>query len=186
MLTKENGKILLDLARRSVESTFKEGVFSVPEHVISQFSEPQGVFVTIHKHGKLRGCIGYPTGIMPLHEGIVSAAKSAAFQDPRFPPLSFDELHKVDFEVSVLTAPERVLGKTFEEIVKTVRVGKHGLIIKNEQFSGLLLPHVASQYGWTTTEFLQNTCNKAGLHEDAWLEPNSRLYTFQAHVFQEE
>ncbi len=186
MLTKEDGKALIDLARLAIQSVFEGTKLEVPKFYISKFSQSQGVFVTIHKHGKLRGCIGYPTGVMPLYEAIVSAAKSAAFQDSRFPPLSLDEFKKIDLEVSVLSPPERITKQSPQEILKNVHVGKHGLIIKNDQFSGLLLPHVASEYGWTSEEFLRNTCSKAGLHENAWFEPDSRLYTFQARVFQEE
>lgn len=148
MVSKEEGKALLGIARRAIEASLTQEEFLLSPEEKERFSDPSGVFVTLHKHGKLRGCIGYPTAMMPLHDAIVSAAKSAAFQDPRFQPVTHEELPRIDVEVSVLSQPERILAQTPEEIIKQVKVGKHGLIIKNDGFSGLLLPQVAKEYGW--------------------------------------
>lgn len=186
VLNRGDGALLIELARNAINSVFDNSDFMISEELRLKFSSNYGVFVTLHKHGKLRGCIGYPVSSMPLYEALVSAAKSAAFQDPRFVPLSKDEFAKVDIEVSVLTEPSRIEAQDPEDIIKNVKVGRDGLIIRNDGFSGLLLPQVASEYGWAAEEFLRHTCNKAGLHEEAWYEPESRLYTFQAQVFNED
>lgn len=185
-LSKDNGSVLIELARRSVESVFDGNTISVSDSIKEQFSENNGVFVTIHKFGKLRGCIGYPKSSIPIHETILSAAKSAAFQDPRFRPLNEDELSKVDFEVSILSSPEEIDVKSETDIKSNIKIGKHGLIVKCDDFSSLVLPHVPVEYGWNSKEFLRHALNKAGLNEDAWKEPESTIYTFKAKIFKEE
>jgi AmmeMemoRadiSam system protein A len=133
--------------------------------------------VTLHKDGKLRGCIGHIRAKKPLVETIVEMAEAAAFQDPRFPPVSSQELDQLDYEISVLTPLRRI--KDVEEI----QVGIHGIYLKRGGSSGLLLPQVATEWGWDRTTFLEHTCTKAGLPEDAWKDTKTEIYIFSADVF---
>ncbi len=171
VLSKEQGKRLAELARKSVEAAFKGEAFSTTE-----FPQERGVFVTLHKGGALRGCIGYPLPVKALGQSVVETARAAAFEDPRFPPLSEGELGGVKFEVSVLTVPTPV------EPAK-VEVGRDGLLVEAGARSGLLLPQVPVEQGWSRKEFLEALCAKAGLPAGAW--KNAELKAFQAQVFKE-
>lgn len=145
--------------------------------------ERRGVFVTVRKHGQLRGCIGYVRGIKPLWEAVVDMAQAAAFEDPRFPPVRPEELDDLEIEISVLTPLRQVKGKP-EEILRQIQVGRHGLMIeKPPYYSGLLLPQVAVEYGWDAETFLEETCHKAGLPASAWRDPSARIYVFEAEIF---
>ncbi|MFP4111595.1 MAG: AmmeMemoRadiSam system protein A [Candidatus Woesearchaeota archaeon] len=186
MLTSNQGNRLIELARKSIESAFEGEHLKTSDEIRQEFSEKQGVFVTLHKNKNLRGCIGYPMPTLPLYEAIISAARSSAFQDPRFPPLSKSELNYIDIEISVLSVPELIEIQKPSEYFEKINIGEDGLIIKDKEHSGLLLPQVATEYGWSPEEFLMHTCNKAGLNSDAWKEPSIKLYKFQAQVFNEE
>jgi len=166
------GEKLVRLARKAIECHFKG------EELKVKGGEPMGVFVTLLKHGELRGCIGFPQPILPLYEGVVEAAKAAAFKDPRFLPLEKEELDEITIEVSVLTKPEPIKPEE-------VKVGKHGLIVKKGFFSGLLLPQVPLEWGWDREEFLSQTCVKAGLSPLAWRGEDVELYAFTAEIFKE-
>jgi uncharacterized protein (TIGR00296 family) len=186
MLTKSQGKKLLALARDTIKEAFSGEIPEVSQDIKNEFHEKQGVFVTLHEKGKLRGCIGYPMPSLPLFEAIISAARSAAFQDPRFSPLRKEEMDFIDLEISVLTIPELIDVKLPEEYIDKINIGEDGLIIKFGMASGLLLPQVATEYEWTEEEFLMHTCNKAGLHSEAWKEDDVKLYKFQAQIFSEK
>jgi len=151
------------------------------------FDEPRGVFVTIRRHpsGALRGCIGYPLPRYPLGIAIDRAARSAALGDPRFPSLRPAELAAVTIEVSVLTVPERLAFATPEEAIRSVRVGRDGLIVEAPGASGLLLPQVAPEQGWSAEQLLEGTCEKAGLPPTAWRTPSVQIYRFEAEAFGE-
>jgi uncharacterized protein (TIGR00296 family) len=133
----------------------------------------------------LRGCIGYPYPIKPLVEAVNVVAFAAAFEDPRFPRLDKSELGKIVVEVSVLTPPESIRMEKPEQYPSIIRVGVDGLIIKRGGRSGLLLPQVATEWGWDSDEFLSQTCVKAGLSPDAWLLPGTDVSRFQAIIFTE-
>ena len=137
-----------------------------------------GVFVSLHKEGGLRGCIGYITSHEPVYKTVIEAAVSAAFNDPRFAPLRADELDLLDIEISLLSPPVEVSDP--EDIV----VGRDGLIITHGHYRGLLLPQVATEYGWDCETFLAHTCNKAGLPSDAW-KYGATIERFKAQVFGE-
>ena len=139
-----------------------------------------GAFVTLTIHGQLRGCIGYVIAERPLLETVREAARAAAFQDPRFAPLRRAELSELRLEISVLSEPRPVC--SLEEI----RVGDHGLIVRHGFRSGLLLPQVATEYGWDRETFLSHTCAKAGLPRDSWRDPDTEIELFEAEVFGEE
>ncbi len=150
------------------------------------FSEPRGAFVTLREaRGEaLRGCIGYPMPVLPLRTALVRAAVSAALDDPRFPPVDASELPGLTVEVSLLTVPETIRARA-EELARSVRVGRDGLIVDGAGSSGLLLPQVATDEGWSATEFLAATCEKAGLPAGAWRTPAVTVRRFEAEVFSE-
>ncbi|MGA1844357.1 MAG: AmmeMemoRadiSam system protein A, partial [bacterium] len=141
--------------------------------------EARGVFVTLHKKGMLRGCIGFIKPIMPLHKATADCAISAAVKDYRFPTLRREELDDIDIEISALT-PLRTITD-----INEIKVGEHGLYISRSHNSGLLLPQVATEYGWDRETFLAQTCRKAGLPEDAW-QKGAEIYIFAAQVFGEK
>jgi len=161
-----------------------------PENTPKKLFEQCGVFVTINslKNGekKLRGCIGYPYPTSPLVEAVIDSAINAATQDPRFYPLSLSELDKVVFEVSVLTPPETVDVGNPKEYLAKIKVGEDGLIVEKGGYKGLLLPQVPVEWEWGEEEFLCQCCVKAGLPPDAWLTKGTKIYKFQAIVFEEE
>jgi len=176
-LTSEEKVQLLKIARDVVEACCRGGKPPKPEVVSPTLNEPRGAFVTLHKDGKLRGCIGHIRAQKPLVETIVEMAEAAAFQDPRFPPVTSKELSQLEYEISVLTPLRRI--KDVEEI----QVGIHGIYMKRGPASGLLLPQVATEWGWDRITFLEHTCSKAGLPEDAWKDKKTEIYIFSADVF---
>jgi AmmeMemoRadiSam system protein A len=178
-LTKSDKDLLLRVARNAIEAHLKGESASLPESVSPALCEHRGAFVSLHKQGRLRGCIGYLEAVKPLVTTIQEMAAAAAFHDPRFPPLKAEELGDLEVEISVLTPMRRVFQP--EEI----EVGKHGLYIERSLARGLLLPQVATQYGWDRQTFLEQTCGKAGLPPNAWQDPNSRIYVFSAEIFSE-
>ena len=148
-----------------------------PSDLSPKLEEHRGAFVCIKKNGELRGCIGMIEGRGPLHKTIRDMAVQAAFADPRFCGVEARELQDLNLEISVLTPMERI--KSPED----VRVGTHGLYIRRGYASGLLLPQVASEHGWSRTEFLEWTCRKAGLPGNAWQDPDTEIYVFSADIF---
>lgn len=142
----------------------------------------RGAFVTLRMGDELRGCLGHISADRSLGELIPSLALAAAQEDPRFPPLSAGELDRVTIEISVLSTPVLVDPVDAAAIV----IGRDGLIVERERARGLLLPQVAPEQRWDATQFLDATCEKAGLPRRAWREPGTRVLTFQADVFEEE
>jgi len=178
----EQGKKLVMLARKSVES-----YFSKKEIKDTEFKEKQGVFVTIHtEEGDLRGCIGYLKPIKPLGQAVIETARAAAFSDPRFKPLVKQELDEIIFEVSVLTKPELIKVKDSKEYLEKIEIGKDGLILNCEGYEGILLPQVPEQHNWNVEQFLEALCQKAGLLEDTWKQKKCNIYKFQAEIFKEK
>ncbi len=170
---------LLEIARQSIEGYLDHG--KAPTFDVSGLlKEPGAAFVTLNSNGRLRGCIGYTEARMPLNETVSHCAVQAAVSDPRFPPVTRDELDRLDIEISVLTPLQEV--KSLDEI----KVGRDGLMIFLGRSRGLLLPQVATEYGWTRTEFLEQTCRKARLPVDAYKNHDAQLYKFRALVFGEE
>jgi AmmeMemoRadiSam system protein A len=150
----------------------------VPEFTVDSqvLREKRGAFVTINKKGQLRGCIGYVQAYKPLYQTVEEMAAQAAFSDPRFDPVTEKELPDVEIEISVLTPLRRI--KRVEEI----EVGKHGILIEKGFYSGLLLPQVATEYGWDRKTFLEHTCLKAGLPADAWKDKDVVISIFSADI----
>jgi hypothetical protein len=175
--TKPDGEMLLKLARQSIESKFIAIKPEIPEG--KQFKQARGVFVTLTENCRLRGCIGFPYATQSLSQAVSEAAKSAAFEDPRFSPLKEDEVSKIKIEISILTQPSLVKN------TKDIEIGKDGLICEYIGFSGLLLPQVAREHKLSKIEFLEALCDKAGLPRDTWQNKNFKLYKFQCQIFSE-
>jgi uncharacterized protein len=141
-------------------------------------AEPRGAFTTLHLEGKLRGCIGYVLPTQSLYRTIAETARAAAFDDPRFQPVTLGEAPGLRIEISVLSVPRPI---SAEDVV----VGKHGLIVTQGGHRGLLLPQVPAEWGWNRETFLSQTSQKAGLASDAW-RWGAELQAFTAEVFGEE
>jgi len=190
-LSQDEGKFLVELARKAVEEYLKTGKsVRASEDISQKLQQLSGVFVTINsiKNGEkeLRGCIGYPYPTTPLAQAVIESAISSATQDPRFYPLSLSELDRVVFEVSVLTPPQIIEVKKTDEYPSKVKVGEDGLIVERGMFKGLLLPQVPIEWEWDEEEFLCQCCIKAGLPPDNWLLDGTKIYKFQAIIFEEE
>ncbi len=182
LLSDKDRKFLLKAARENIVSWLKKkrGIRFFPTDVPPALLEKRGVFVTLKKHGELRGCIGYITGLKPLVQAVLDNSYNAAFQDPRFGPVTADELSAISIEISVLTEPVPV--KSVEEI----QVGRDGLIMERGPYRGLLLPQVPVEQGWDRKTFLDQTCFKAGLPAGAWKDGETKIFRFQAIIFGEE
>ncbi len=179
-----DGKYLVAQARRAVLSYIQSGTLPQPdEHFCKTYTQECGVFVTINRDSMLRGCIGYiePAGM--LCHTVPQAAIAAATEDPRFPPLTNGELDSVIFEVTILARP-RLLEEP-PEYANQITVGRDGLMVKSGTKQGLLLPQVATEYGWSATEFLDNTCRKAGLQPDCWKRNDTQVWAFGGTCYTE-
>ncbi len=183
LLTLEEGKIAVKLARKAIETYLSEGKV-IQDRLSGVFEQKRGVFTTLTKHGELRGCIGFPYPIKRLDEAIIESAIAAATEDPRFSPVSLEEMDEIVVEVTILTPPEKIDVKP-TELPKHVEIGKHGLMVKRGFYSGLLLPQVAVEYGFDSEEFLSQTCMKAGLPPDCWLMEGTEVYRFEGQIFKE-
>lgn len=176
-LNEEDKKTLHHIAKTVIGNKVKGK--PIPEFKIESpiLKENRGAFVSIHKKGELRGCIGYIEGRGPLHKTIEEMAEAAAFRDPRFVAVTEKELPDLEIEISVLTPLKKITD------VREIEVGKHGIYIKKGWYSGLLLPQVATEYGWDRQTFLEHTCQKAGLPSNAWKDKNTEIYIFSADIF---
>jgi AmmeMemoRadiSam system protein A len=183
-MNKKDQKILLKLARSAIESTFEDTDPDVS--MASSLTQLKGSFVTIHKHGQLRGCIGFPRPIMPLYEQIIASSKAAAFEDPRFTPLQKNELKEIIIEISILSKPELIKVQNPDEYIQNIKIGVDGLIIKNSSNSGLLLPQVAVEYNLDAQRFIESACEKACLDKNAWKTSSCKIYKFKAEIFSED
>ncbi len=181
ILNEQHKKRLLEIARKTIDeyvSSEKKLDFKETDAILLK---NMGAFVTIHKQGRLRGCIGNIIGRQPLYLTVRDMAIEAAAHDWRFPAVSPDELKDIDIEISVLTQPKKV------ESVDEIKMGVHGVIAKRDSASGVFLPQVAIETGWTREEFLSNLCeHKAGLSPDAWKDKDTELHSFTAQVFGEK
>jgi AmmeMemoRadiSam system protein B/AmmeMemoRadiSam system protein A len=176
-LTAEGKEILRTVVRQTLPSVVKTGQIPAFRKYAGKLGEEWGAFVTLTKRGNLRGCIGNITGTKPLIATVAEMTRAAALEDPRFRPIRPEELPDIEFEISVLTPIRRV--SNVEEIV----VGRDGIIITRGYNRGLLLPQVATEYGWDRETFLEQTCLKAGLPKDAWKDRNTIIEAFSAEVF---
>jgi len=179
-LNSEEKVYLLELARNTIENLITNETYPKTKPISDKIKQNFGVFVTLHKKGQLRGCIGYIEGFKPLYEAVMDMAKSAAFNDPRFPPVRAEEVDALEIEISVLSPLKKI------ENIEEIQVGKHGIIIQQGFHRGLLLPQVATEWNWDRDEFLRQTCHKAGLPSEAWKESNTEIQIFSAEIFNEK
>jgi len=183
-MDKKDKKLLLEIARESIKTYFKG---KKPEMKnVKHLSEKRGVFVTLHKKGELRGCIGFPLPVYALNMAVVEAARSAAFHDSRFPQLKEEELKEVEIEISVMTVPEDIKVNRPTEYMEKIKIGVDGLIVKGPFGSGLLLPQVATENNFNVQTFLNCLCQKAGMGFYAWKDLSNKISKFQAEVFNEK
>jgi len=186
LISLSEGADLIRVARTAVEKYLQESVTIKPDKNVL---DKAGIFVTLNylttsKDECLRGCIGFPLPEKRLYESVIEAAIAAATQDPRFPPVHMQELDNIIFEISILTPPQEIKAKP-ADYKNEIKVGRDGLILHSRFGSGLLLPQVPVELKWDVEEYLANICYKAGVPSDAWLDPTSKLYKFQAIVFKE-
>lgn len=176
-LSRAEGQALVARAQEAIAAALegRSPVYAVPSPALA--SSRGGLFVSLHRNGSLRGCIGRMNSPAPLLETTELMARAAAFEDPRFAPLSRGELADLDVEVTVL-------GELFEiEGPADFQIGRHGLLIAARGRSGVLLPQVAVEYGWGPETFLSQVCVKAGLEPQTWKSPKAELYAFEGEVF---
>ncbi len=169
---------LLELARRALIAGVekREPIQYFPDDEILR--QPGGAFVTLHRRGRLRGCVGQLPSNDPLVEVVAHCAKAAALEDPRFKPVPAEELAEIEIELSILSPLDDV---TLEKI----EPGKHGLVVSHGWRRGVLLPQVATEFNWQAERFLEETCVKAGLEREAWKDPHTLVQAFTAEVFSE-
>ena len=172
-------RAILALARAAIVSALGGPPLSQSASEPTCFSLRQGLFVTLEVYGKLRGCIGVIEAQGQLRESIIHCAQSAAFRDPRFPPLRAEELSGLEIEISILS-------DLFPIALHEIQIGKHGLLVATEDHRGLLLPQVATEHKLSREEFLEETCRKAGLPRDAWRAPQTKIYAFTCEIFGED
>ncbi|MDD5356162.1 MAG: AmmeMemoRadiSam system protein B [Candidatus Omnitrophica bacterium] len=181
MLNEKQKKRLLEIARSTIETYVKSGKAPEFTETDPELVKEKGAFVTLHYKGELRGCIGNIIGRGPLYKTVRAMAIESSTNDPRFPAVRPEELKDIKVEISVLSVPERVTD------VNKIIMGTHGVIVKRGFNSGVFLPQVATETGWSREEFLSNLCaHKAGLSPSAWKDPSTEIYSFTAEVFGEE
>jgi AmmeMemoRadiSam system protein A len=179
MLSQEQRARLLQVARQSLRHAVGAGPGSSLESDDPDLRRPSGAFVTLKAGGNLRGCIGHIEPVMPLIETVSEMAVAAALDDPRFPAVSRREEPGLRIEISVMSPIEPVPD------LAQIEVGRHGLVVQQGSFRGLLLPQVAPEWGWDREELLRHTCRKAGLPDDAYLQ-GAKVFWFEAEVFGED
>ncbi len=181
MLTKEQRQKLLTIARGAIEHYLKTGKKMEVSETDPALIQERGAFVTLREHNELRGCIGSLTGEQPLYLTIRDMAVEAATGDPRFPPVNLPELKDIEIEISVLSPLKKV------DSPDEIHLGTHGVLVRKGFKSGVFLPQVASETGWSKEEFLSNLCaHKAGLAPLAWKDKNTDMYIFTAEAFSEQ
>lgn len=185
-LSDEDGMMLVQSARKIVTEFIKNGhKIGLDEKLKPRFSFESGIFVTLNSANDLRGCIGFP---LPrrLDQALPDAAIAAATDDPRFSPVKSSELDKITFEVTILSPPVELKVDDPLQLPSKIKVGRDGLIVKQEYNSGLLLPQVPVEYDWSEEEFLGFTCQKAGLPQNCWKEKRTKVFSFEGIIFKEE
>jgi AmmeMemoRadiSam system protein A len=176
-LSEADQQFLLRLARQALEESVRHYKLPPVEVPSGPLHEKCGAFVTLHKAGRLRGCIGYIESLKPLYQTVCECALAAALHDPRFDPVAPEELPSLHLEISVLSPLEDISPEQVE-------VGRHGLLVSRGPQRGVLLPQVAVEWKWDGRQFLEETCLKAGLPPDAWRH-GARIQAFTAQVFAE-
>ena len=188
----EEGKELIKFARENIEYYLKNGKrIPLPDKIKNLFSENYGAFVTLNKvnvsGNPLRGCIGFIEPIYPLYDVVHRVSISSALEDPRFPSVTLNEMNEIVIEISILTAPKLIEVNEPRDYLNKIVIGRDGLIAERGGRRGLLLPQVPVDHdrNWDVETFLSHTCNKAWLPEDSWKDKNTKIYSFQAILFEE-
>lgn len=186
-LSDEDGYLLVKTSRHIVTEYLKtKKIPNMDNSFQAKFSFESGVFVTLNTNTGLRGCIGFPLPTEKLFKALSDAAIAAATQDPRFEPVKLEDLENISFEVTVLTPPYEIKVDNPNDYLSKIKVGRDGLIVKHSSFTGLLLPQVPVEYGWSSKEFLEHTCEKAGLAKNYWMKKETKILKFEGIVFKEE
>lgn len=184
MFNEKEKQFILNLARRSIEYYFENGaLLEIGDNEVEneEMKEDRSCFVTLTIRGELRGCIGHILPIQPLYLDIIENAAAAAFEDPRFPPLTKEEFAQVEIEVSLLTSPSDLQFTSPEDLLNKLRPNIDGVILKQGQYSATYLPQVWEQLP-AKEDFLSSLCMKAGLPAMAWRKNNAKIQTYQADV----
>ncbi len=179
-LSDQEKKTLLTLVRDTITRWIENEKKPPLPEVTDNLKTETGAFVTLHKNGDLRGCIGHMIGTAPLIQTIQDMAIAASTQDPRFPPVQATEIPDLDIEISVLSPMKRI------QDVSEIEVGTHGILLGKGWQRGVLLPQVATEQGWNRDQFIEHTCLKAGLPTDAWKDNDTIIEIFSAEVFGED
>ena len=175
-LSDDEKRLLKEIALTSIKDSLAGKEISHSSPLTTHLSAKCGAFVSLHKHGRLRGCIGHFGEDIPLHEIVAEMARAAAFEDPRFMPVTADELADIDIEISVLTPMRRI------ESLDEFELHRHGIYIRKGYRSGTFLPQVADEVNWTKEEFVSHCAqDKAGIGWDGWKD--AELYVYEAIVF---
>lgn len=180
LLSTKNKMTLLKIVRDTIESYVRDREKPPLPTLSPELLSRQGAFVTLHKNGKLRGCIGTFVGEGTLAQTVQNMAVSAGWEDPRFGPLKESELSGIDIEISALSELQEI------KDISEIEVGSHGIYITKGSNRGVLLPQVALEQGWDRDTFLSHTCTKAGLASDAWKKEKLKIEIFSAEVFGEK
>ena len=189
----EEGKMLINFARENIEHYLKHDKrIGVPEEIKQKFANNYGAFVTLNKFNvggnPLRGCIGYIEPTYTLYDVIHKVSISSAIEDPRFPSVTLEEMDDIIIEISILTPPKQIEVNDPKEYLEKIVIGRDGLIAERGMRRGLLLPQVPVDHdrNWDVPTFLSHTCQKAWLPEDAWEDLDTKIYSFQAILFEEK
>lgn len=178
-LSSDDWQALVEIARRAISSAVIEMRLPDFPPFPAALSEHRGAFVSLYRGENLRGCVGQVENPGRLADVVARSAINAALHDPRFPPISDDEITSLEIEISVLTAPERI-------VPEAIVGGRHGLLVVRGSSRGLLLPQVASERKWSGMRLLEETCIKAGLKRDAWRDTATEVFGFTAEIFSEK
>jgi len=180
MLSDKEAVALLQIARDAITNLVNQQDYAPAPREEKALNERSGCFVTIKRNGQLRGCIGNFQSQIPLFRGVAEMAVAAASKDPRFTPLQAAELDDLELEISVLSPLQKI------DDIEMIEVGTHGIYLERNFSRGVLLPQVATEYGWDRLTFIRQTCNKAGLPADAWQDSDIEIYIFSAQIINEQ
>ncbi len=188
----DDGKTLIKFARENIEHYLKTSQrMEVPSNIKNKYYDKYGVFVTLNEYNAegnpLRGCIGYIEPVYPLYEVIHRVSISSAVEDYRFNSVTFKDMDNIIIEISILTPPKLIEVMDPKEYFDKIVIGRDGLIAEKGMKRGLLLPQVPIDHGrnWDVETFLKHTCNKTGLSENAWKDKQTKIFSFQAILFEE-
>ncbi len=184
-LTEKDKKYLLELSRKSLRHIFKHNKEYYPDEneVTEKLRQKQATFVTLTKDGKLRGCIGKLIAVLPLYKDIIKNTYSAAFSDPRFPQLSEAELKEIKIEISILSKPEKLEYKDYNDLLEKLQKSKPGVILEHGLYNGTFLPQVWEEIP-DAKDFISRLTKKAGLNDDIWKE-RPKIFTYKVVKFRE-